>query len=70
MTEERRRLPRINIGKVNYEAVTAVIGGPAVTWEELTLQQRIALSAAAMAVLAAAENNMQPLWPEEGRSVD
>lgn len=71
---ERRKHERINIGKINYEAVAAVIGSkPHTPWEALTLAQRIALSAAAMAVLAAAENNLRTndrRWPQQGRPLD
>ena len=52
---ERRSRPRINLGRLNYEAVIKVLGDDKPPgWEELSLKQRTALSAAAIAVVEAA----------------
>ena len=50
--EERRSLPRLNLGKLNYEAVMKVLHGetPFPAWEQLTLKQHAAYDAAAAAV--------------------
>jgi hypothetical protein len=55
---ERRAYPRINLGRLNYEAVMKVLGDRTPpSWEELSLRQRAALSAAAIAVVEAARTN-------------
>ena len=66
---ERRAFPRINLGRLNYEAVMKVLGDdrPA-SWEELSLKQRAALSAAAIAVVEASRANERGATHDPGDS--
>lgn len=56
MDHERRKAPRIDVGKINHETFARVIG-ITTPWAQLTLRQRAAYAAAAAAVIQAYEDS-------------
>lgn len=49
---DRRRKPRIDVGRINHEAYARIIG-ITTPWDQLTIRQRAAYASAAQAVIEA-----------------
>lgn len=49
---DRRKKPRIDVGRINHEAYAKVLG-ITTPWDQLTLRQRAAYASAAQAVIEA-----------------